>query len=279
MYNVLYSVFTLYSIFTPASPFPLILDPPPLRVGVIPSDYNDSTNHVYENLPQQKSTAPSEADAKLPWLSTTTDDTNSSGTQRRRSNLHLMTPKPFSLNSKPTPYSSVHSLPSSSLYDNQTPDQSDASLHNHNTQISQSQPSLDSNIVESSQSNDTYKPAEPVKVQSSNKTPPPPPVRGTSKNFKFTSSSTNRNFEPPMPAILRKGKTGRAGDKTRYQTISSSQPVMLEKTSPQSPKIRSQAGDLFTSVSQFIFLSLFWSHYVAFKLLGIVEEACIFGFS
>jgi len=182
------------------------------------------------------------------------DNTNSLGAPRRRSNLHLITPKPFSLNSKPTPYSSVHSLPSSS-YDNPAIDQSDASLHNHNTQISQSQPSLDNSNIEMNQSNDTYKPAEPMKIQTSNKTPPPPPVRGTSKNFKdmFTTSQTNRNFDPPVPAILRKGRSNRVGNKARYLTISSSQPVKLEKTSPQSPKIRSQAGDLFTSVSFLFF--------------------------
>lgn len=248
MYIVVYSPCSVY--LPPPSPFPLILDPPPLRVGVIPSDYNDSANHVYENLPQQKPTAPSEADAKLPWLQTT-DDGSSTGTPRRRSNLHLMTPKPFSLNSKPTPYSSVHSLPSTSLYDNQNIDTSHASSHIHNTQISQSQPSLDNSNIEMNQSNDTYKPAEPMKTQSSNKTPPPPPVRGTSKNFKdlFTSSHTNRNFEQPVPSILKKGRNARAGNKARYLTISSSQPVKLEKTLPQSPKLRSQAGDLFTSVS------------------------------
>ncbi|XP_053383532.1 uncharacterized protein LOC123535830 isoform X2 [Mercenaria mercenaria] len=232
-------------------------DSPPLRVGVIPSDYNDNT-HVYENLPQQKSTSSDEQ--KLPWAALLKDEEPVSGTQRRRSNLHLMTPKPFSLNSKPTPYSSVNNVSSSSMYNSQNLDQSDAPLHNHNTQDSLSQSFNDNlNNFENNQSNDNYKPTEQMTVQLTNRTPPPPPVRGTSKyitadvsnleNLKemFKKSSSNRNYEPPVPAIL-KGRNARNSQKGRYLTISSSEPIKLEQNALQSPKLHSQAGDLITSM-------------------------------
>ncbi|XP_060565630.1 uncharacterized protein LOC132724715 isoform X3 [Ruditapes philippinarum] len=230
-------------------------DSPPLRVGVIPSDYNDNT-HVYENLPQQKSSSSTEE--KLPWAALVKDDGAASGTPRRRSNLHLMAPKPFSLNSKPTPYSSVNNI---SMYNSQNLDQSDAPLHNnHNTQDSQSHSISDNlNTFENNQSNDSYKPTEPMATQLSNKTPPPPPVRGTSKYIAdvpnlerfqemLKKSSSNRNYEIPVPAILKKGRNARNSQKGRYLTISSSEPIKLEQNISQSPKLHSQAGDLITSM-------------------------------
>ncbi|XP_052798632.1 uncharacterized protein LOC128230418 isoform X11 [Mya arenaria] len=232
-------------------------DPPPLRVGVIPSDYSDSVNHVYENLPQQKTAPADDTEEKKPWApSVNTDVANPSGTQRRRSNLHLMTPKPFSLNSKPTPFTSVYTSFSTA---SQILPQTDAPLLNHNTQLSQSQPSFETMNFEKSQSNATYKPTEPIKMQHTNKTPPPPPVRDSSRyrtsevnpqSFQdlFAKSPTNRNFDPPVPSILKKGKNNRALNKGRYMTISSSEPVKLEKSSPQSPKLHSQAGDLISSM-------------------------------
>lgn len=199
---------------------------------------------------------------KLPWSALLKDEEPSTGTQRRRSNLHLMAPKPFSLNSKPTPYSSVNNVSSSSVYNSQNLDQSDAPLHNHNTQDSQSQSFSDNmNNFESNQSNDSYKPTEPVTEQLTSKTPPPPPVRGTSKyitadvsnleNLKemFKKSTTNRNYEQPVPAILKKGRNARNSQKGRFMTISSSEPIKLEQNALQSPKLHSQAGDLITSVS------------------------------
>lgn len=257
-------------------------------MGVIPSDYNDNT-HVYENLPQ-KSTSSTEE--KLPWAALVKDDGAGSGTQRRRSNLHLMAPKPFSLNSKPTPYSSVNNVSQSSMYNSQNLDQSDAPLHNtHNTQDSQSL-SDNLNNFESNQSNDSYKPTEPMTTQLSNKTPPPPPVRGTSKyittdvpnleTFKemLKKSSSNRNYEIPVPAILKKGRNARNSQKGRYLTISSSEPIKLEQNISQSPKLHSQAGDLITSVSSWgifcfqMFIEIIKNSFVFFQICSSNEPCC-----
>lgn len=248
----------MYIFYYPLYNFFHFLDLPTLHIGVIPSDYNGIA-HVYENLPQQKAAS---TEQKFPWSALLKEDENASGTKRRRSNLHLMAPKPYSLNSKPTPYSSVNNIASSSVYNSQKHNQSDAPLHNHNTQDSQSQPFSDSmNNVESNQSNGSYKPTEPMAVQLTSRTPPPPPVRGTSKyltadasqieNLKemFKKSSTNRNYEPPVPAILKKGRNARNAQKGRYLTISSSEPIKLEQNALQSPKHYSQAGDLISSVS------------------------------
>lgn len=179
-----------------------------------------------------------------------------------------MTPKPFSLNSKPTPYSSINNVSSSSTYNSQNIDQSDAPLHNHNTQDSQSQPFLSDNMnnFEGNQSNARNKPIEPMTTQATKKTPPPPPVRGTSRylttdsaqleNLKemFQKTTSNRNYETPVPAILKKGRNARNAQKGRYLTISSSEPVKLEKSSLLSPKLHSQAGDLISSVSLLLYI-------------------------
>lgn len=257
MYPVLY-IYTFYSWHTT-----LFLDPSPLHVGVVPSEYNHSESHVYENLPHQTASSPTQP--QPPWTPTVvTSEVEPVGKQRRRSNLHLITPKPFTLNSKPTPFSSVNNVSSLPQYRSVSSnlDQSEAPLQSNNIQSNQSQPSFQNGGVnaDSSQSNGTYQPTEPMRTQPAIKTPPPPPVRESSKyitaevsqqNFAdiLGKSPTNRNYERPLPTILKKGKNNRALNKARYMTISSSEPVKLEKSSPQSPKLRSQAGDLITSVS------------------------------
>lgn len=248
-------------VLLPISVFLFFVEPPTIRIGVVPSDYTDSMNHVYENLPQQKSPSPADTDVRKPWQPAVEPEvSNPSGPQRRRSNLYLMTPKPFSLNSKPTPFTSVFTSSSTANFSSPNLDQPDAAIHNQNTLLTQSQPILHNSKIESNKSNVAYEPTEPLAAKITNKTPPPPPVRDSSRfrtsevNPKaieemFAKSSTSRNFEPPVPAILKKGKNNRALNKTRYMTISSSEPVKLEKSSPQSPKLHSQAGDLITSVS------------------------------
>ena len=207
---------------------------PPLRVGVIPShpDYTDAAP-VYENLPQQKSNVSSVKH----WAAILNNNDTVSGHERRRSNLQLMTPKPF------TPY---------------------------NNQTNHSYPSVTS----------------PEPQPSFSRTPPPPPVRGQkliqpeigSQSYSslpvtmtttvngHVSPSSQRSplgqssspgqrdllkvpaWEKPVPRNKRIIVPKRS-NKGRYLTISSSQPVKLEKSSPQSPKLHSQAGDLITSVS------------------------------
>ncbi|XP_052220641.1 uncharacterized protein LOC127837513 isoform X3 [Dreissena polymorpha] len=237
-------------------------DPPPLHVGVVPSEYTHSESHVYENLPHQMASSPTQP--QPPWApAVVTSEVEPVGKQRRRSNLHLITPKPFTLNSKPTPFSSVNNVSSLPQYRSVSSnlDQTDAPLQSINIQNNQSQPSLQNGGVNAdlSKSNDTYQPTESMRTQPSNKTPPPPPVRESSKyitaevshqNFAdiLGKSPTNRNYERPVPTILKKGKNNRALNKMRYMTISSSEPVKLEKSSPHSPKLHSQAGDLITSL-------------------------------
>ena len=204
---------------------------------------------MYENLPQQKSNTTSSVKN---WAAILKDADNISGTERRRSNLQLMTPKPF------TPY---------------------------NNQGNQSYP-----IVTS-----------PDPPAGFSRTPPPPPIRGqkliqpensshsysslpvsmtTTMNGHISpqsqrspsgqSSPGQRDFlkvpawEKPVP----KNKSRiipKRSNKGRYLTISSSQPVKLEKTSPQSPKLHSQAGDLITSVSKIVQFTLFLKEYIHFE--------------
>ena len=187
---------------------------------------------VYENLPQQKSSVTSPV---KPWASILPDSNNPNATERRRSNLQLMAPKPY------TPYGSqsVTNIPAS----------------------------------------------DPPPGFS--RTPPPPPIRGQKLIQPERDSQSYSSLPASMTATMnghvspqdqrsslgpnafeqkdllkvpmwekpvhknRKQIIGprRAANKGRYLTISSSQPIKLEKTSPQSPKLYSQAGDLISSVS------------------------------
>ena len=272
--------------------FAIFIDPPPLRVGVIPSetsDYTDSNFPVYENLPQTKSSSSSDpSSGSAPWASVASDNNNPTGTQRRRSLLHLMTPKPFN---KTTQYSSVNNI--STPHSNPETDQSDSFLNTQPIESSQSlglehkpfdfETSQSNGLehkpfhFESSLLNASHTSTDPVMQMINSKTPPPPPVRGTSKRITLDSFPTfrnqvqknrgeipppPRNYVLPEPVILNKKspRNSRAINKERYLTISSSQPVKLEQNSLQSPKLQSQAGDLISSVSSVSLQILFLAH-------------------
>ena len=233
---------------------------PPLRVGVIPShpEYTDSAP-VYENLPQQKSSVISPI---KPWASVLADSNNPSTTERRRSNLQLMAPKPY------TPYNG-HSQPQSQI------SQSYTSIPAENPPPGFSRtppppPVRGQKLIQPESSSQSYSslPFSMTTTLNGHVSPqgqrsPHSPGQGQSSSPRQRDLLKVPSWEKPIPR--NKGRIigpRRTANKGRYLTISSSRPIKLEKekTSPQSPKLHSQAGDLITSVST-IFISFHKSSY------------------
>lgn len=213
--------------------FILFFSEPPLRVGVIPShsEYTDPAP-VYENLPQQKSSVISPV---KPWASILPDANNPNSTERRRSNLQLMAPKPY------TPYGSQS-------FSNVTA----TDLPPGFSRTPPPPPIRGQKLIQPESSSQSYSSLPATMTTTMNGHISPQEQRSPRGQSSFGDMDFLKvpAWEKPVP----KNKTRiigpkRAANKGRYLTISSSQPIKLEKTSPQSPKLYSQAGDLISSVS------------------------------
>ena len=259
---------------------------PPLRVGVIPShsDYQDSAP-VYENLPQPSSSVISPV---KPWTAILSDSNNPSSTERRRSNLQLMAPKPY------TPYNR-QSQPQSQTV------QSYSGIPAENPPEGFSRtppppPVRGQKLIQPETTGQSYT-AAPFSMTSAlnghvspqgqrsphspgqNRRSPHSPGLGRRSSPRQQDLLKVPAWEKPIPK--NRGRIigpRRSANKGRYLTISSSQPIKLEKekSSPQSPKHRSQAGDLISSVSDTFAATamiLPWPAYVGIFLTHLKSPA------
>ncbi|KAK3598782.1 hypothetical protein CHS0354_020894 [Potamilus streckersoni] len=177
-----------------------------LKISSVPSQYTHSDFPVYENLPKSKASTTAN-----PWSIILPNSDNVTGSARRRSLLHLMTPKPF------TPFNSQNTLTSVSM----------------------------TNLGSTRFASEPFIPQLKAFQNSAAST-----TGAVTMNSNFDQQGYPGMSKDTLPRPWEKRDpeiTAKKSSRGRYMTISSTQPIKLEKSpGPTSPTLHTAAGDLIT---------------------------------